>query len=679
MPSLTLDDDFYSIADTNTFLDVPLFQLNTLECVLILPGVADPADRLARLNQILAHINEKYLGTLFKDYIWCQESFRLRLAYSSATAQGHYIHGITHFGQCIEDEWLMVYILCQVSLEFPGVFVRVTDTDGDLLLIEGAEEIPLWMEPENTRNRAWINQGRLLIIPPTYKDETPLDFADALAYLQQHEKDATAFDHNPALDKLALQRVQPYPQMAAENRHRARIYVPRKVAAILHADPKIIALAAQQLDQRLPGKSDGEKSGVYNDRIKWLEHIPLSSEDAEAKRDCAPETMVLYTATFTKLIFAKYMMDPSNPPPWFAVFIPDDDKVSYEASMLGTKVTATLDLLLREHADQEDGEEVAASGEQQDEDELYERVLKDKKVQVEALPYTKNMEKEALEDELFYRYARSQSSLPAEDVNVARLVRERLAVLPSDRAMSKWSGEVDSNRWLYEMEDPAKKKKQEEEGEGEFEEVKERLGGLFGKVQEMLDKDGDEDFFDLDDDDESSSDEEGGEVKTAREAKGSAPAGATPGSQAQGDDEMKLDEDDFFEFFLKEALKLTPDQIESYRQGTFQEDEQQKAAAAAASASAARGLDLEDFEFDDAEELWTEELYDHGILNKPADAGDSLDGVPEYDALVNLMASMSSPGGMEGPAAALFAQLGASPRPEDLAGLEQLAKKSKRT
>ena len=67
-----------------------------------------------------------------------------------------YLHGVTSYGDSVEDEWLIVYILKELSSRFPELWIKVVDTDGEFLLIEAANALPQWLNPEIADNRASI-------------------------------------------------------------------------------------------------------------------------------------------------------------------------------------------------------------------------------------------------------------------------------------------------------------------------------------------------------------------------------------------------------------------------------------------------------------------------------------------------------------------------------------------
>jgi hypothetical protein len=59
-----------------------------------------------------------------------------------------YLHGFTNYGDSVE-----VYILKELSNRFPELWIKVVDTDGEFLLIEAANALPRWLNPEIVDNR----------------------------------------------------------------------------------------------------------------------------------------------------------------------------------------------------------------------------------------------------------------------------------------------------------------------------------------------------------------------------------------------------------------------------------------------------------------------------------------------------------------------------------------------
>lgn len=59
-----------------------------------------------------------------------------------------FLRGRTSYGDSVEDEWLIVFILRELSLKFSDAWIRIVDTDGEFLLIEAANVLPPWLNPE---------------------------------------------------------------------------------------------------------------------------------------------------------------------------------------------------------------------------------------------------------------------------------------------------------------------------------------------------------------------------------------------------------------------------------------------------------------------------------------------------------------------------------------------------
>jgi SGT1 protein len=64
-----------------------------------------------------------------------------------------YLRGFTNYGDSVEDEWLIVYLLRELSNRFSDLWIKVVDTDGEFLLIEAANALPRWLNPEIAENR----------------------------------------------------------------------------------------------------------------------------------------------------------------------------------------------------------------------------------------------------------------------------------------------------------------------------------------------------------------------------------------------------------------------------------------------------------------------------------------------------------------------------------------------
>lgn len=64
-----------------------------------------------------------------------------------------FLRGQTDYGDSIEDEWVIVYILRELSKLFQDIWIKIGDSDGECLLVEAAKVLPRWLNPEVADNR----------------------------------------------------------------------------------------------------------------------------------------------------------------------------------------------------------------------------------------------------------------------------------------------------------------------------------------------------------------------------------------------------------------------------------------------------------------------------------------------------------------------------------------------
>jgi hypothetical protein len=63
------------------------------------------------------------------------------------------LYGKTNYGDSIEDEWVIVFLLRELSRQFHDLWIKVVDVDGEFLLAEAANALPRWLVPKVADNR----------------------------------------------------------------------------------------------------------------------------------------------------------------------------------------------------------------------------------------------------------------------------------------------------------------------------------------------------------------------------------------------------------------------------------------------------------------------------------------------------------------------------------------------
>ncbi|CAL1357104.1 unnamed protein product [Linum trigynum] len=59
------------------------------------------------------------------------------------------------FGDNIEDEWFAIFLLFEISRNFPYLFIPAWDNDDEFLLLEAAFHLPCWIDSETNKSRVY--------------------------------------------------------------------------------------------------------------------------------------------------------------------------------------------------------------------------------------------------------------------------------------------------------------------------------------------------------------------------------------------------------------------------------------------------------------------------------------------------------------------------------------------
>ncbi|KAL8846360.1 MAG: hypothetical protein Q9221_008539 [Calogaya cf. arnoldii] len=280
----------------------------------------------AQLRKVQAAANLLCKG-LLKDFIWQRDDFRLEIKQQDGLSL---LQGRTNFGDSIEDEWLIVYLLRELSKQFSQTWIRVVDPDGEFLLVEAADALPKWLNPEVAENRVWISNGKLLIIPK----ERPkgnvqaggLTVDDALKFIRDRRTD---FLYIPAIESKAFYRLRNYPAQIKDSLHQGLIAIPRKLAYVLHERAAYISFAVEAFYLRDP-----------------IALRPLQFPKA-SELWFPPEDFVIVSTKFTKAGFAQLKgQEFETPRAWSASIAKVSGVLGQTGYEMGMKVTCGFEMLM---------------------------------------------------------------------------------------------------------------------------------------------------------------------------------------------------------------------------------------------------------------------------------------------------------------------------------------------
>ena len=237
------------------------------------------------------------------------------------------LHGRQFFGDDMQDEWFVVHLLFALSRAHPDLTIRITDPDGEFLLIESSDHLPDWLTPETSPNRVFVRNGslRILSIPQSPADlgvlplECPATPEAGLAALLRAPPASTAAP--PAAQAAIAARLAGFPGELGERRQRARAVLPRAAAHVLRRFPGLAPHAANAFR----GQDPDER----------IERVEEDKEDSELGRGGNVELLVGLTRfTYAELMYTEQREDEK------------DDLLLYERS-LGRMLTAGLECIRR--------------------------------------------------------------------------------------------------------------------------------------------------------------------------------------------------------------------------------------------------------------------------------------------------------------------------------------------
>ncbi|XP_049874060.1 protein ecdysoneless [Pectinophora gossypiella] len=265
--------------------------------------------------QILCESVNKTVQDLSSGYIWHRDELKVHIPISNKeyNDQPPHLTSVTCFGDNIEDEWFIVYLLLEITKQHQNIVVQVIDNDGEFLLIESADFLPSWANPETTENRVFIYQNHIHLIPPSVIDSnTALNITEAINMMLKVPQHTKSLE----IQQVILKRIGNYPAKINENLHNAVVTLPIDIAALLTLKPTLISPIVSA----------------------YCNHDIL---DAKACKSIKFDNCVTTTIKFTKCLYAmlihsKLMKNVKT------MKINENDK----KSMIGVKLTCAYEMIM---------------------------------------------------------------------------------------------------------------------------------------------------------------------------------------------------------------------------------------------------------------------------------------------------------------------------------------------
>ncbi|XP_048248661.1 protein ecdysoneless homolog [Haliotis rufescens] len=283
-------------------------------------------------DEVQAYLEEQvdiflaHLSPFLIDYIWQCEPFTLSPVVGKGNLPPH-LYSSTSFGENIDDEWFIVYLLFRLSRAYPSLVIKTSDNDGEFLLIEAAEALPKWLTPETSDNRVYIYQGDIHIIPipqtPAEMMELPLfapDIPDGVNCIREHTSLTRA---SPQIQRYIFSRLSCFPEKIKENVHHTNCYIPAKLVPVLRRNPALVAPAVHAF--------------YYRD--------PLDLQACRTMQIFSPTDQVLARVKLTRCLYAQLMHQQFTPDKRSGYTLPASSNPKFQSHDLGMKLAHGFEIL----------------------------------------------------------------------------------------------------------------------------------------------------------------------------------------------------------------------------------------------------------------------------------------------------------------------------------------------
>ena len=317
-----------------------------------------------------------------KGYVWHLEGFKLQAHRAqdggaqrlpgfipSDSAQLNHLWGTTCYGDNVEDEWFIFWLLQRITVEASSHFgvelvARCWDDDGEFVLIESADKIPNWIQPDTATNRVFIRGGKMRVLCHRDGNQTEttsagggnpkapvgLELSDALSILSGDSgTPSTHSRHESESDRVSRlvasvvdDRLGGYPGKAEEMQHRCVCQLSKRAALLLERWPRGIAQATHfffnrgpegvKILDRLCKKNQSESGRVFL-RTAFDKNV-----------DGDNDGVVLVRTRMNRSHYAQLMQATFSPPKGFLPSLPHKSSPWFLAADLGAKITCGLEL-----------------------------------------------------------------------------------------------------------------------------------------------------------------------------------------------------------------------------------------------------------------------------------------------------------------------------------------------
>ncbi|XP_017023180.1 protein ecdysoneless [Drosophila kikkawai] len=291
-------------------------------------------------SEISAIVKEK---SLERSFLWHKDEFQLQIRTGSAQERllneetnaeeeeelgdlPPHFHGVTHYGDNISDEWFIVYLLTEITRARGDCIARVSDSDGEFLLIEAADTLPDWASPETCEQRVYIVGGCLQLLQNSAASSQEKSISMATA-VQRIRLNPTLYRCSREIQSCIDARLKEF-QIAQPHFsiHRQVLELPQSAAQLLKQQPRLVSAAVRAFCDR---------DSLDTKALRTMRYFP-----PEAKR-------LRTNVRFTRCLYAMLMHQQYVPEKRLGWNLTDavSQPELYKEQLMGVKLASGLEIL----------------------------------------------------------------------------------------------------------------------------------------------------------------------------------------------------------------------------------------------------------------------------------------------------------------------------------------------
>ncbi len=178
----------------------------------------------------------------------------------------------------LDDEWLLVSLLSDLT-RMERVACRVTDSDGEFLLVDAADELPDWLEPDSAVGRTWVVDGSVAVVLDA--PGGPLPLQKGLGLCSCSLNNAASREATSALRRRERSLKEGAQTCVLGRRQNVVVAMPSLAWRVFRRAPRLLGPAAAKAPRRAPSSKSTTEGIVRLSKASYA-RLSASTDDIGA-------------------------------------------------------------------------------------------------------------------------------------------------------------------------------------------------------------------------------------------------------------------------------------------------------------------------------------------------------------------------------------------------------------